>query len=58
MKHNLAFLTPANAMLSVELTHLANMLDAARQYSNISEQARSLSSRIQNAVWQTTVSRI
>jgi len=50
-----AFLTPANAMLSVELTHLANMLDATGQLHNVSEQAKEWSSRIHDAVWKTTV---
>ena len=50
-----AFLTPANAMLSVELAHLANMLDATEQLRNVSEQAKQWSSRIHDAIWKTTV---
>jgi hypothetical protein len=52
-----AFLTPANAMLSVELTHLADMLDAAKQRQDVSEKARQLSKRISDAIWNTTVRR-
>lgn len=50
-----AFLTSANAMLSVELTHLANMLDAVHQRQDVSSKARQLSKRISDAVWGTTV---
>ncbi|KAF8520126.1 Six-hairpin glycosidase-like protein [Gautieria morchelliformis] len=50
-----AFLTPANAMLSVELTHLADMLDAVQQRQDVSVKARQLSKRISDAVWQTTL---
>ncbi|KAF8897341.1 Six-hairpin glycosidase-like protein [Infundibulicybe gibba] len=50
-----AFLTPANAMLSVELTQLASMLDATGQLRNVSQQAKVWSSRIQDAIWKTTV---
>lgn len=50
-----AFLTPANAMLSVELGHLADILDAAHQRKNISTLARQWSSRIHDAIWNTTV---
>lgn len=42
-------------MLSVELTHLANMLDATGQLHNVSEQAKEWSSRIHDAIWKTTV---
>lgn len=51
-----AFLTPANAMLSVELGHLADILDAAGQSKNISTKAKQLSARIHAAIWNTTVS--
>lgn len=51
-----AFLTPANAMLSVELTHLADMLEAVKRRPDVVSNARSLSQRISNAVWNTTVS--
>ncbi|KAF8528877.1 Six-hairpin glycosidase-like protein [Hysterangium stoloniferum] len=50
-----AFLTPANAMLSVELTHLADMLDAVKQRKDVSAKARQLSKRISDAIWATTV---
>ncbi|KAF5369901.1 hypothetical protein D9758_001236 [Tetrapyrgos nigripes] len=50
-----AFLTPANAMLSVELTHLADILDAAGQGQNISQSAREWSTRIHDAIWNTTI---
>ena len=43
-------------MLSVELTHLADVLDAAKQAKNISTLARKYSSTITNAIWDTTVS--
>ena len=52
-----AFLTPANAMLSVELGNLAEMLDSTGKLRNVSQQARDWSSRIQNAIWNTTVSK-
>ncbi|KAK7049687.1 hypothetical protein VNI00_005718 [Paramarasmius palmivorus] len=45
-----AFLTPANAMLSVELAHLADMLDATGTAENISTSAREWSARIHDAV--------
>lgn len=51
-----AFLTPANAMMSVELTNLANMLDDAKMFPNISSLARNYSARIEQAVWANTVS--
>ncbi|KAF8592528.1 glycoside hydrolase family 125 protein [Ramaria rubella] len=50
-----AFLTPANAMLSVELTHLADVLDAVKQSQNVSTKARQLSKRISDAIWSTTL---
>ncbi|PFH52869.1 glycoside hydrolase family 125 protein [Amanita thiersii Skay4041] len=50
-----AFLTPANAMLSVELNHLADILDDTKQLRNVSEQAREWSVRIHDAIWKTTV---
>lgn len=50
-----AFLTSGNAMLSVELTHLADMLDVVHQRQNVSVKARQLSKRISDAVWNTTV---
>lgn len=45
-----AFLTPENAMLSVEPAHLANMLDVVGQLRNVSEQAKEWSSRIHDAI--------
>lgn len=50
-----AFLTPANAMLSVELGHLADILDSAKQARNASSLARTWSARISDAIWNTTV---
>ncbi|KAI9001183.1 Six-hairpin glycosidase-like protein [Trametes punicea] len=50
-----AFLVPANAMLSVELTHLAEILDATKQAKNVSQLARKYSSTITNAIWETTL---
>ncbi|RXW23362.1 hypothetical protein EST38_g2481 [Candolleomyces aberdarensis] len=50
-----AFLTPANAMLSVELGHLADVLDQVGDLKNVSTQAREWSARIKDAIWQTTV---
>lgn len=42
-------------MLSVELAHLANMLEATGQLHNVSEQAKEWSSRIHDAIWKKTV---
>ena len=42
-------------MLSVELTNLANMLDATKQAHNISQLAKQYSSTIKNAIWDTTI---
>uniref|UniRef100_A0A8H7XWY9 Glycoside hydrolase family 125 protein n=1 Tax=Psilocybe cubensis TaxID=181762 RepID=A0A8H7XWY9_PSICU len=50
-----AFLTPANAMLSVELTNLAHLLDSTGQLRNVSQQAKEWSARIEDAIWKTTV---
>ncbi|PSR73617.1 hypothetical protein PHLCEN_2v10536 [Hermanssonia centrifuga] len=50
-----AFLTPANAMLSVELTNLADILDSAKQARNVSVLAREYSARIENAIWNSTI---
>ncbi|KAF5321078.1 hypothetical protein D9619_000858 [Psilocybe cf. subviscida] len=50
-----AFLTPANAMLSVELTNLADILDATGQLRNVSQQAKTWSSRIHDAILKTTI---
>ncbi|KAG6911667.1 hypothetical protein DXG01_007917 [Tephrocybe rancida] len=41
-----AFLTPANAMLSVELTHLADVLDDAGQLPDVSKDAKTWSARV------------
>ncbi|KAF7344688.1 hypothetical protein MVEN_01629100 [Mycena venus] len=54
-----AFLTPANAMLSVELGHLADILTASGQSKtaqgkNVSEQATLWSKRTRDAIWNTT----
>ncbi|KAJ8523499.1 hypothetical protein ONZ45_g18 [Pleurotus djamor] len=50
-----AFLTPANAMLSVELGHLADVLDDAKQARNVSRLAKQWSKTIHDAIWDTTV---
>ncbi|KAF9535083.1 Six-hairpin glycosidase-like protein [Crepidotus variabilis] len=50
-----AFLTPANAMLSVELKHLADVLEKVGQLPNITQEARTWSSRIHDAVWNETL---
>jgi len=52
---SVAFHTPANAMLSVELSNLADILDAAGQAQNISEMARIWSKRIHDAIWNYTL---
>ena len=49
-------MAPANAMLSVELSHLAAILDSAGELRNVSQKAKEWSSRIHNAIWKTTVS--
>jgi uncharacterized protein len=51
-----AFLTPANAMLSVELKYLADILDSVGVLRNVSQQAKGWSTRIHDAIWKTTVS--
>ena len=43
-------------MLSVELKHLADTLDSVGQLSNVSQQAKDWSTRIHDAIWETTVS--
>lgn len=55
---SIAFLTPANAMLSVELTNLANILESAGQFSNISTLARNTSAVISAAIWNNTVRKL
>ncbi|KAJ3909236.1 Six-hairpin glycosidase-like protein [Lentinula edodes] len=50
-----AFLTPANAMLSVELTNLALILDEAGQGASISQSAKEWSSRINESIWANTL---
>lgn len=56
VQHFQAFLTPANAMLSVELEFLAEIMDAAGHgSSDITSSARTWSKRIKDAVWDTTV---
>jgi len=56
LRFDSAFLTPANAMLSVELSHLAVILDSAGELRNASQQAKEWSARIHSAIWKTTVS--
>ncbi|KAL6306634.1 Six-hairpin glycosidase-like protein [Sparassis latifolia] len=50
-----AYLTPANAMLTVELNYLADILDSVGQASNVSQLARHYSSVISDAIWNTTL---
>ncbi|EJD53887.1 hypothetical protein AURDEDRAFT_110595 [Auricularia subglabra TFB-10046 SS5] len=50
-----AFLTPANAMLSVELQHLADILRKIRKQPEVADNARQLSKRIRDAVYKHTV---
>ena len=50
-----AFLTPANAMIVVELTKLAGVLEGVGLFSNISTLARNVSERVTNAIWKSTV---
>ncbi|KAL0581969.1 hypothetical protein V5O48_000027 [Marasmius crinis-equi] len=49
------FLVPANAMLSVELRHLADMLETTGQAQDVSRSAKEWSSRIHDAIWETAV---
>lgn len=42
-------------MLSVELSHLADILDRTGQAKNISQLAREYSARIRDAIWDTTL---
>jgi uncharacterized protein len=42
-------------MLSVELNNLADIVDSAKLFKNVSKLAREWSSRIEAAVWNTTV---
>lgn len=51
-----AYLVPANAMLAVELDHIAQMLEEQNTLQNVSAKAREYSSRIRQAVWDTTIS--
>ncbi|KJK80044.1 hypothetical protein H634G_04283 [Metarhizium anisopliae BRIP 53293] len=44
------FITSDNAMLSVELDHVADLLDASRKLSQVSRQARQYARTIRNAV--------
>ncbi|EAU84952.2 hypothetical protein CC1G_00471 [Coprinopsis cinerea okayama7 len=50
-----AFLTPANAMLSVELKELGDVLDELGIMQNVSALAKEWSTRIRDAIWETTV---
>lgn len=42
-------------MLSVELTHLAEVLDAIGQMPDLSKEAKTWSSRLNDAIWTHTV---
>lgn len=48
------FITSDNAMMSVELDHIADMLDATSQSRDLSKQARGYAATIRDAVWNTT----
>ncbi|KAL0061344.1 hypothetical protein AAF712_011861 [Marasmius tenuissimus] len=50
-----AFLVPANAMLSVELGYLAEILDATGKAQNVSALAKEWSGRIKDAIWNSTL---
>ncbi|EMD40522.1 hypothetical protein CERSUDRAFT_80185 [Gelatoporia subvermispora B] len=50
-----AFLTPANAMLVIELDNLANILEDADKASNVSQLARQYSKTISDAIWNSTL---
>ncbi|KAF8120930.1 Six-hairpin glycosidase-like protein [Mycena galopus ATCC 62051] len=55
-----AFLTPANAMLSVELAHLADILTASGHEESglgkdLAAQARAWSKRVRDSVWENTL---
>lgn len=52
----IAFLTPANAMLTVELGYLADILDDAGLASDVSQAAREYKANITDAIWNHTVS--
>lgn len=55
-QHFPAFLTPANAMLSVELGLLAETMEAAGHgSSNITSSAQIWCKRVRDALWDTTV---
>ncbi|KAK8074077.1 hypothetical protein PG994_004976 [Apiospora phragmitis] len=53
------FITSDNAMMSVELDHIADMLDSAASISatmgDLSKQARAYAATIRDAVWNTTL---
>ncbi|TFY69903.1 hypothetical protein EVJ58_g148 [Rhodofomes roseus] len=50
-----AFLTPANAMLTVELGYLADILDSAGLASDVSQAAREYVTNITEAIWEHTL---
>ncbi|KAI0921582.1 hypothetical protein AcW1_004489 [Taiwanofungus camphoratus] len=50
-----AFLTPANAMLTVELDYLADILESAGQAGTVSQLARQYSRIITDAIWNSTL---
>ncbi|KAI0728710.1 Six-hairpin glycosidase-like protein [Fomitopsis betulina] len=50
-----AFLTPANAMLTVELGYLADILDDAGLASDVSQAAREYKANITDAIWNHTL---
>ncbi|CAK5263065.1 unnamed protein product [Mycena citricolor] len=50
-----AFLTPANAMLSVELDGLAHMLNSVALRPDLSSTAKLVAGRIRDSIWSRTV---
>ncbi|KIY49553.1 hypothetical protein FISHEDRAFT_65492 [Fistulina hepatica ATCC 64428] len=50
-----AFLVPANAMLTVELTYLADVLDEVGVLGNVSGMARQWSQNVYDVIWKTTI---
>ncbi|KAH8880258.1 hypothetical protein GQ53DRAFT_755240 [Thozetella sp. PMI_491] len=49
------YITSDNAMMSVELANVADVLDAVKLLPNVSHKARSFSKTIRNAIWNHTL---
>jgi len=49
------YITPDNAMMSVELAHIADMLDELNIHSNISSISRQYASTIRKAIFDHTI---